>query len=290
MTEVILDAHAHIWDLEVTPQPWIEPAAAPVLERSFSLEELEAAARPAGVTSAILVQSVNEATETQRLLLGAEDDPFVAGVIGWTDFTDSESEKVIEQLLTGPGGSHLRGFRHVFSSGEADQWMQAGSVNATLRTLARQNLSFDLLLSVEELPLALWLARRHPEVTFILDHLAKPDVRSGLLEPWRGHIDALSQAPNVYAKFSGLPAEANWTAWSATTIAPYFEAALHAFTPDRLIFATDWPVCTVAGTYQTVVEAQTSLCQQLSPAELELVVRGNARDAYRLDSGDTRRG
>lgn len=285
MPATIIDAHTHIWDLELTPQPWIEGDAEPALKRSFSLGDLEAVARPVGVGQALIVQSVNEALETERLLRDTESEPFVAGVIGWADFSSADSESAIERLLASPGGGRLRGLRHVFAHREAEQWMHAGCVNATLRSLARLRLSFDLLLREHELPLALWLARRYPDVTFVLDHLAKPNVRRGSFDRWRQDLLALAEAPNVYAKCSGLPAEADWREWSAPTIAPYFETALDAFTPERLIFATDWPVCTVAGSYTTVFEAQVSLCAELSPTERALVLGGAARRAYRLDVG-----
>lgn len=280
-----IDAHTHVWDLALTPQPWIEPEAAPILERSFSLAELRANAEAAGVSQAIIVQTVNEQAETERLLVETHDEPFVAGVVGWTDFTSGDGERLVEDLITGTGGDGLRGFRHVFGAGEADSWLQSGRVNATLRRLGRWQLSFDLLLRVDELPLALWVARRYPEVTFILDHLAKPSVRAGGLDPWRDRLVELARAPNVYAKFSGLPGEADWEDWSTATLAPFFEVALEAFTPDRLIFATDWPVCTVAGSYARVVEAQLSLCAGLTEVERERVLAGNARTAYRLAGG-----
>jgi L-fuconolactonase len=280
MTDAIIDAHTHTWDLQVTPQPWIEPEAAPVLERNFSLQELKSLAQPVGVGSAIVVQSVNEAAETERLLLDAESDGFIAGVVGWADFSSADSEQSIERLLAGPGGKQLRGFRHVFNGDEAEHWFQSSRVNATIRALGRRNLTFDLLVRAHELPLALWVARRHPDVTLVLDHLAKPSVRLHALDPWRRDIAALSKASNVYAKISGLPAEADWTDWTSATLAPYFDAALDAFTPERLIFATDWPVCTVAGSYETVVDAQVELCRGLSQHELDKVLRGNARAAY----------
>lgn len=280
MLESIIDAHTHIWDLDVTPQPWIEPDAAPALERNFSLGQLKEAASAAGVAQAILVQSVNEAAETERLLIDTQNEPFVAGIVGWVDLAGADGEEAIEHLLAAPGGDRLCGFRHVFAAGEAERWLEDGGVNATLRSLGRLSLSFDLLLRAHELPLALRVARRHPEVTFVLDHLAKPDVRRGELDPWREHIALLAEAPNVYLKISGLPGEADWQRWTPATLAPYFEAALDAFTPDRLIFATDWPVCTVAGSYATVAEAQLELCAGLTEDELRSVLCENARAAY----------
>lgn len=282
MTGIIVDAHTHIWDLGLTPQPWIEPDAASTLKRNFSLQELKDNASQTSVKQAIVVQTVNELKETERLLLCAESESFIAGVVGWTDFTSPDGEGEIERLLAGPGGNRLLGFRHVFAAGEADQWMYNGQVNATFQTLARLNLSFDLLLREQELPLALSLVRRHPEVTFVLDHLAKPDVRGESFEPWRTYITALAHAPNVHAKFSGLPYEADWRAWSAETLAPFFEIALQVFTSERLIFATDWPVCTVAGSYTKVLDEQVKLCHALTPPEVEMMLGGNARKAYRI--------
>jgi L-fuconolactonase len=286
----MIDAHAHVWDLATTPQPWIPAQAAPTLERDFTLAELCAAALGAGVDQAILVQSVNSVRETTGLVRQGEAEPFVAGVVGWADLADRGARAAIEKCLDDPGGHLLCGYRHVFAPGEAASWFGDRRVQSALDLFGRLGLAFDLLLRAPELPLAAEIARRHPGTVFVLDHLAKPDVRLGEMEPWRRDILNLGRQPNVYAKFSGLPAEADWSAWSASDLRPYFDTALEAFGPERLIFATDWPVCTVAGPYRAVAAAQLQLCAALTPGERHRLLGGNAAAAYgriilRLSSG-----
>jgi L-fuconolactonase len=276
----MIDAHTHIWDLATTPQPWIPPQAAPALRRDFTLAALRRAARGAGVDQAILVQSVNSAAETAGLLEQGQGEPFVAGVVGWTDLADRAARAAIEGCLDGPGRDLLCGYRHVFEPGEAAGWLGDRSVQTALNLLGALGLAFDLLLRVDELPVAAGAARRHPGTVFVLDHLAKPDVRRGELDRWRRGITELSRQPNAYAKFSGLPAEADWNAWSAADLRPYFEAALTAFGPERLIFATDWPVCTVAGPYASVAAAQLELCAGLTTGEQGWLLGGSAAGAY----------
>ena len=194
----------------------------------------------------MLVQSANDERETADLLRLASSDSFVGGVVGWTDLAADDAEFAIELLRRRQDGDWLCGFRHVFQEGQAAGWLMTPNVKESLELLGQMGLSFDLLLSSTELDEALQVAQRHPGVTFVLDHLAKPNVRDGFREPWRERLVELGRVGNVYAKISGLPAEADWTSWSAKTLRPYFEIALEAFGSERLIFATDWPVCTVA--------------------------------------------
>ena len=277
----MIDAHAHVWDLAKTPQPWIPPEAAPVLRRDFALAELHGVALGASVDQAILVQSVNSAPETTGLLRQGEAEPFVAGIVGWTDLADCRARASIESCLDGPGRNLLCGYRHVFEPGQAAAWFGDHYVQPALDLLGALGLAFDLLLRPHELPLAAWVAQRHPGTVFVLDHLAKPHVRLGELDPWRRDILELRRQPNVYAKFSGLPGEADWGAWSIADLRPYFDIALEAFGPQRLIFATDWPVCTLAGTYSSVVAAQLQLCAELTRGEQDQLLGLNAAQAYR---------
>lgn len=281
-SQFILDAHTHVWELAVTPQPWITSEAAPAIARDFSLQDLRSLAADAGVHAALLIQSANDDQETATLLRLAARERFVAGVVGWTDLAAPDAARAVELLCSGPDGDKLCGFRHVFQADEAADWLLSPNVARSLALLGSLGLSFDLLVTATELDLALQVVRRHPDVTFVLDHLAKPAVREGAYEPWRTDLVALGEAPNVYTKISGLPTEADWTSWSAGTLRPYFEYALEAFGSERLIFATDWPVCTVAGTYRANVEAQLEFVRQLTAQEQQAVLRDNACRAYRL--------
>jgi L-fuconolactonase len=284
----IIDAHTHVWCLADTPQPWITPAQAPAIARDFSLADLRRAAVGTGVTAALLVQSANDLPETRALLGLAAGDPFVAGVVGWVDLARDDAVAALEDLRRADAGRWLRGVRHVFAPGEAAGWLSASAVARSLDLLGTLELSFDLLLSTGEMELALAVARRHPDTIFVLDHLAKPPVRNESLWPWRRRLRALVDLPNVYTKISGLPGEADWEHWTAGTLTPYLEVALEVFGPRRLIFATDWPVCTVAGSYAQVVDAQLGFVAGLSPDERRLVLSENASRAYRLTGPDPR--
>ena len=191
----MIDAHVHVWDLAKTPQRWIPPEAEDALRRDFALADLRAAASGAGVGHAILVQSVNSAPETEGLLRQGAGQPFMAGVVGWTDLADRGAEASIEDCLDGLGLDLLCGYRHVFEPGQAAPWFGDRHVQSALDLLGARGLAFDLLLRGPELPLAAETARRHPGTVFVLDHLAKPNVRLGELDPWRHEIRQAGPPP-----------------------------------------------------------------------------------------------
>ncbi|UCM86728.1 amidohydrolase family protein [Streptomyces marincola] len=283
---VRVDAHHHVWDLGRRPQPWLDTARTAAIHRTLLLEDLAGPAAAAGIDRTVLVQVLPDTGETAEFLALAAGDALVAGVVGWADLTLGPAvAEQLDRLRAGPGGHLLVGVRHLVQ-GEADpRWLCRPDVRAGLAAVAAAGLAYDLLVLPRQLPAAIETARALPELTFVLDHLAKPPIASGATEPWAGLITALAERPNVHAKLSGLVTEADWERWRVADLRPYADHALTAFGPRRLMFGSDWPVCLPAASYARVAETAGELLAGLGGTERAEVFGGTAERVYRLPPG-----
>jgi len=280
----LVDAHHHLWDLAVRDQDWITGEDLAPLRRSFSLADLRPLAQEAGVTATVLVQTVTVAEETPEMLALAAGDDLVAGVVGWTDLTAPDIADTLAALRELPGGGHLVGIRHQVQSEPDPQWLLRPDVLRGLTAVAEAGLAYDLLVLPHQLPAAAAAAAELPGLTFVLDHLAKPPVKAGVSEPWGVELRALAALPNTVCKLSGLVTEADWAGWTTADLQPYADTALEAFGPDRLMFGSDWPVCTLAARYREVLDAARELTVGLSTAEQRALFGGTACRAYGLSA------
>ena len=282
---MIVDAHHHVWDPGTRRHAWLD--GLPELRRPFLLSGYAGAARPEGVTASVLVQVLNSTAETEEFLALAAGragaaPPEVAGVVGWADLTRDDIGDELDRLRALPGGDRLAGLRHLVQDEPDPGWLVRPDVRRGLRAAGAAGLVFDVLVRPAQLPAALRLTGELDDVRFVLDHGAKPEVAAGRFEPWAGLIGELAQRPNVTCKLSGLVTEAG-PGWKPETFAPYADRLLECFGPGRLMFGSDWPVCTLAASYHEVITlARTLLDGRLSPAETDAVFGGNAVAAYGL--------
>ncbi|MFF4169384.1 amidohydrolase family protein [Streptomyces sp. NPDC001744] len=282
MSVPLVDAHHHLWDLAVRDQDWITgPALAP-LRRTFSESDLRAETAAAGVTATVLVQTVTVADETPEMLAVARAGDLVAGVVGWTDLTAPGVADALAALRERPGGEHLVGIRHQVQSEPDPDWLLRPDVLRGLRAVADAGLAYDLVILPHQLPAATSAAAALPGLTLVLDHAAKPPVATGELEPWATRLRAFAALPHTFCKLSGLLTEADWRTWTVRDLRPYAGVLLDAFGPDRLMFGSDWPVCTLAAPYGKTLATARDLTRELGPAEREAVFGGTAVAAYRL--------
>jgi L-fuconolactonase len=280
MTEpTVVDAHHHIWDLSVRDQGWIGPGME-AIRRNFTVADLEAEARSAGVGASILVQTVPVAAETPEFLTAADGSDVIAGVVGWTDLTQPGVADRLAALRALPGGDMLVGVRHPVQGEDDPAWLLRPDVLRGLADVGEAGLVYDLLVVAEQLPAATAAAARLPEVTFVLDHLGKPPIASGALEPWATRVRELAALPNVHCKLSGMVTEAAWDSWTTAALAPYAQVVLDAFGPGRVMAGSDWPVCTLAATYGEVLETAGTLTASLGADERAAVLGGTARRVY----------
>jgi L-fuconolactonase len=278
---LIVDAHHHVWDPAARRHAWLD--GLPALNRAFSLADFERASEPERITASVLVQVLASTAETEEFLALAAGTGPIAGVVGWTDLTSPAVGDEITRLLALPGGDRLAGIRHLVQDETDPDWLRRTEVHRGIRAVGAAGLVYDLLVRPHQLPAALAVTGELADVTFVLDHGAKPPIASGALEPWASQIGELAARPNVSCKVSGLVTEAG-PGWRAAQIAPYLDHLVDAFGPGRLIFGSDWPVCTLAASYAEVVSlARDALAVRLGPAELDAVFRTNAISTYRLD-------
>jgi L-fuconolactonase len=278
----IVDAHHHLWDLEVRDQDWIiGPALAP-LRRDFLLGDYQAVAEANGIAASVVVQTVTVPGETPELLALADASDLIAGVVGWTDLTAPDVADRITALKERPGGGKLVGLRHQVQSEPDPDWLTRPDVLRGLAAVARAGLVYDLVITPGQLAASARAAAAVPDLVFVLDHLAKPPIAVGVTQPWARDLRRLAAPPNTAAKLSGLVTEADWHHWRVADLRPYAEVALDAFGPARMMFGSDWPVCTLAGSYPDVLAAARDLTADLSPAEREAVFAGTATSVYGL--------
>lgn len=277
-----VDAHHHLWVRAEHPQTWMDPSTMGAIDRDFDENDFDTVATEAGVGSSVVVQTVNVAAETEHLLRRAEQSSVVAGVVGWADLTAPDLADQLAGWREGPGGSALVGLRHVVEGEPDPDWLRRDDVQRGLRTAGECGLVYDLLVREPQLPAAIAAVRAVPGTQFVLNHLAKPPLRTGALSSWSAQIAVLAGEPNVCAKVSGLVTEADWDSWRSADLAGAVAVAVDAFGPDRLMFGTDWPVCLLAASYGEVVAAAESLLGGLSEGEREAVLAGTATRVYKL--------
>jgi L-fuconolactonase len=272
-----IDTHHHFWRYTPEEFGWIGDDMA-AIRRNFLPDDLARELSAAGVDAAVAVQARQTEDETRWLLsIAAERPSLIAGVVGWVPLAANDVGRRLDSYAADP---KLIGVRHVVQ-GEPDGFLARADFNRGIATLPRFDLAYDLLVVARQLPEAIAFVDRHPDVRFVVDHLAKPDNDRGTLEPWRTHLTDLARRPNVWCKLSGGITEADLD-WTPGRLRPYFDAALDAFGPRRLMFGSNWPVCAAAGGYAKWIGAIRAWAQPLSDDERGRLFRGTAIDAYRL--------
>lgn len=272
-----VDAHHHVWDLSVRDQDWIDEPSP--IRRDFTITDLEPEARAAGVDRTVLVQTITVADETPEFLALAADHALIAGVVGWTDLTSAGVADELARLRELPGGRYLKGIRHQVQGEPDPEWLLRPDVRRGLTAVADAGLVYDLVVLPHQLPACAKAAASLPELTFVLDHLGKPPIASGALEAWASDIRTLAALPNAVCKLSGLVTEADPASWTVDDLRPYADTVLDAFGPNRLMFGSDWPVCTLAATYGEVLDS----AHQLTDAhDRTQIFEGTATRVYAL--------
>ena len=283
MPNHVIDAHQHFWDRTSGDYPWMEGDAMLPLRRNFGPRDLLPLMDESGVDATIIVQCRHDLAESRDMLAIAASRDFVAGVVGWVDLEAEDVPEQIAALRALPGGRRLVGIRHnVHDESDAD-WLCRRAVRRGVGAVLDAGLAFDLLVRARELPAATDLVQRFPEGRFVVDHMAKPPIASGVSLPWRTAFVEIAGHRNVWCKVSGLVTEGNWTSWAVADFDAYMSLAFEVFGADRLIFGSDWPVCTLAATYADV-KAIAGRFVETSPELANRFFSLNAIDAYRLQA------
>lgn len=250
-----------------------------ILRRDFLLDDLRSVTATADVTGTIVVETERTIAETEWLSKIAASDDLIHGVVGWAPLTIPDTEPILERIASLP---KMKSVRHPIHDEPDDQFMLRDDFNRGIAKLRQFDLKYDVLIFERHLPQAIQFVDRHPNQIFILDHVAKPAIRAGVLMPWRDNIQELARRPNVYCKLSGMVTEADWRTWDDEILSPYIETVLEAFTPGRLMFGSDWPVVTLACSYRRWFDAVRVATAQLSTHERDRVFAKTAIEAYGL--------
>lgn len=273
-----IDAHQHFWTIGNAWTDWPPPSLA-AIHRDFGSDELRPHLARAQIDATVLVQAAPKTEDTADLLARAARTPFVAGVVGWVDFEDTLTAiAAIDRFVReGP----LRGVRPMLQAIEQDDWILNPAFAPVFEALADRGLAFDALVQPRHLPALRALADRHPDVTLIIDHAAKPHIADRVVEPWATDLRALSTRPNVFCKLSGLLTEAAHDD-ELDALRPYADVVLDAFGEGRLLWGSDWPVVNLAGGYERWIELTDALLSDMSDERRADVMGGTAVRAYRL--------
>jgi len=277
---MILDAHQHFWIYDEKQYPWI-PKGSP-LHRNWLPPDWQEAAKKCGVTGSIAVQARQTLEESRWLLELSEKYSTIKGVVGWVDL---RSENVSKQLAEFARHSKFVGVRHVVQDEPDPEFMLRPDFLRGVRLLKEFELVYDILIFPTQVPAAIDLVNRFPAQQFVLDHIAKPLIKDGVLSPWREQIRELAKAPNIVCKVSGMVTEAKPKAWNRTDFKPYLDVIFDAFGVDRLLFGSDWPVCLLAGSYTEVFELLTAHVSGFSEADRAKILGMNAVEIYLRSAG-----
>ena len=273
-----IDAHQHFWRYNADEYGWIDDSMAG-LRRDFLPEDLKREMEAAGFDGTVAVQTRQALEETRWLLELAASSAHVLGVVGWVDL---RSPNVHSQLAEFAGNPKFLGVRHIVQSESDDRFLLQPEFLRGIAALEEFDLTYDILIYPRHLPVAAEFVKRFPRQRFVLDHLAKPLIKSGSLQPWQSGIRELAQNTNVFCKLSGLVTEADWKNWKSSDFDPYLDIALESFGRDRLMIGSDWPVCTVAGSYSHVMNLVMQYLEKY-PAEVRNAVLGeNAEQFWKL--------
>ncbi len=274
---MLIDAHQHFWRIGQSDCVWPTPELAPI-HRDFLPDELAALATPLGVEGSVLVQSQPSDRDTDWLLELSKDHDFVKAVVGWTDLKSPGAPQRIAALAAYP---KMRGLRPMLQSEPDDTWIADPVLDPAVEAMIAHRLSFDALVFTRHLPHLRGFAQRHPGLPVVIDHAAKPPIRTGEIAPWRAEIASMGSLPNVFCKLSGLLTEVG-PEGGAEALKPYVDHLLAAFGPGRLMWGSDWPVLNLAGDYSHWLELAHMLCGMCSSEALAAIFGGTATSFYRL--------
>lgn len=272
-----LDAHQHFWRYDSREYPFIDERM-PILKRDYLPEDVAPQLKEAGFAGCMAVQARQSLAETHWLLALARRSDFIHAVVGWVDLRAPALDEVLEELCE---DARLRGIRHIVQA-EPDGFLEQDSFRKGVATLSRRGLVYDVLVYERQLPEARDFMASLPNVSFVLDHVGKPNLREPNIAEFSRRLKPIAELPNVACKLSGLVTEADWGSWTQGALLPFIDVTVELFGPERLIFGSDWPVCLLAARYREVVSIVESYFKGYSESERAGIFGENAARVYRI--------
>lgn len=273
-----IDSHQHFWKFNAARDTWITDEMS-ILKRDFLPSDLRQELKANHIEATIAVQADQSEEETHFLLELAENNPAIAGVVGWIDLC---SPQAADRAQFFSKYQKLCGFRHIAQSEPDERFLAREDFLHGIASLRQFGFTYDVLIYPKQLPAALELVAQFPEQPFVIDHLAKPEIKNKNRAGWSVLMQQIAAYPNVHCKLSGMVTEADWKNWKKEDFRPYLDVVFDAFGPDRLMFGSDWPVCLLAASYQQVAEIIDDYVQDCAAEIKDKIFGGNAAQFYRV--------
>lgn len=273
-----VDSHQHFWQFDPVRDSWISEEMS-VIKRDFYPDDLKPLLQQNGFDGCVAVQASQSEAETDFLIDLAQKHSIIKGVVGWIDLMASN---INERLQHYSQFKILKGFRHVLQGEPQRDLMLQPDFKRGIAALSSFGFTYDILIFTDQIKFANQLVKEFPEQKFVIDHIAKPNIKDKDIAEWKTDIQEIAAHKNVYCKISGMVTEAAWRGWKQEDFNPYMETVVHAFGTDRIMFGSDWPVCLVAATYDEVVDITANFFSSFSQNEREMFFGGNATRFYNL--------
>ena len=279
MAHLTIDSHHHFWELSRFDYDWM-PEGDNVLRQDYLPKDLEPILGSNQIDKTVLVQAHESLEEATWFLDLASSNDFIAGVVAWVDLVDPMVGNVLDDLM-----KHKKfvGVRHGVEHDPDQAWLTRDASIRGLEQLAARGIPYDVLTRPHQLKYIPQLADKIPDLKMVIDHISKPPIASGDLEPWASEISKVSEIPGIFCKVSGMVTEADPKSWEPVLLRPYVSHILEIFGVDRLMFGSDWPVCLLASSYEGVVAAAQESVGNLGSEDKTKFMGGNAIDFYELD-------
>ena len=272
-----IDSHQHFWEINKFNYSWMDQKSP--LRKDFVPNDLEKLIKENQIDKTIIVQAVPSTEETYWLLEMAENYDFIAGVVGWVDLTDPKIEKTLNILQE---NQFFKGVRHLWETDEDPEWIINSGAIRGLKVIAERNLTFDFLARPNNLIYIPKIMNLVPNLRAVLDHIGKPEIAKKKIQPWLNDIRKISSIDNVFCKLSGMITEANQKNWRVEDLKPYVHHVLSLFGADRIMFGSDWPVCTIAGQYKDVKNSFDEILKDLDLTSKNKIFGQNASKFYKI--------
>jgi len=272
-----IDSHQHFWKFDPVRDSWIDETMSNI-QRDFLPEDLLPILNENQFSGCVAVQASQSEEETHFLLELAANNDFIKGVVGWVDLRD---ENISDRLQHFTAHKKLKGFRHVVQ-GEADDFMYGEAFRRGIKALSAFDYTYDILIFERQLSAAISLVSDFPDQKFVVDHIAKPDIKSGSINSWKKGIEEIAKYDNVWCKISGMVTEADWKNWKAEDLKPYLDVIFENFSIDKILYGSDWPVLNVASDYHEVVKTLEDYISKFSIEDQNKIWFENANSFYNL--------
>ncbi len=273
-----IDAHQHFWVFDPVRDIWID-GSMPEIQRDFLPDHLGPILKTNGFDGCVVVQSDQSEAENEFQLKNADKNSIIKGVVGWVNLCSSEVESRLEFYS---GFKLMKGFRHILQGEPDASFMLQKSFIHGVSLLRKFGFTYDLLIYPKHLQNAKKLVEAFPDQPFVIDHLAKPDIKNKNIDDWKKDISAIAKMGNVSCKVSGMVTQADWKNWKPEDFTPYLDVVFEVFGAKRILFGSDWPVCNLAGGYEKMLSIVQNYTSTLTQNEQELFWGGNAASFYKL--------